>query len=146
MPKSKVRVEVVCYDDRGDPDPPNNFRVEIKVGGHTFIYDPRDNWDLMGCMPEKKAEKIAQEVRNVLGTEIQTTQVNYGFLTPSQRNALTGAGKKLLRLMGDMYIDDTKGPGDDYCWECGHIAPQNEFLSENKCPNSNCPNPENWND
>ena len=69
MPKSEARVEVRCYNDQDDPYPPNNYRVEIEVGGHTFIYDPRDNWELRGCMPKDKAEKIAQKVRNALGTE-----------------------------------------------------------------------------
>lgn len=72
--------------------------------------------------------------------------MNHGVLTLSQRNVLTDAGKKLLRLRGDVYIDDTRGPGDEYCWECGHVAPNEEFVKENKCPNPNCPDPENWND
>ena len=66
MPRSKVQVEVAHYDDIDDPDPPNNYRVEIEVGRHTFIFDPRGNWELRGCMPKEKAEKIAQEVRNAL--------------------------------------------------------------------------------
>lgn len=70
MPNSKVRVEVACYNDRGDPDPPNNYRVEIKIGRHTFLYDWRENYELMGCMPKKKAEKIAQEIRDALGIKI----------------------------------------------------------------------------
>ena len=70
----------------------------------------------------------------------------YGILTASQRNTLMSTGKKLLRLRGDVYIDDTRGPEDEYCWECGHIAPKEEFLKENKCPNPDCPFPKNWND
>jgi len=31
-----VRVEVAFYDDRGDPYPPNNYRVELIVGPHRF--------------------------------------------------------------------------------------------------------------
>jgi len=37
-------------------------------------------------------------------------------------------------------------PGFDYCWECGHIAPVEEFEGRDKCPNPDCPHPENWND
>jgi hypothetical protein len=72
--------------------------------------------------------------------------MNYGVLTHMRRDALISAGKKLLRLRGDKYVDDTKGPGDDFCWECGHIAPKEEFLKENKCPNPDCPHPLMWDD
>lgn len=72
--------------------------------------------------------------------------MNYGVLTTSQRNTLMSTGKKLLRLRGDRYVDDTRVPGDKYCWECGHMAPKEEFLKENKCPNPKCPRPENWGD
>lgn len=54
--------------------------------------------------------------------------------------------KKLLRLKGDRFIPDLRGEGDDYCWECGHIAPKGEFLKSDYCPNSECPHPEDWND
>ncbi len=69
--------------------------------------------------------------------------MDYGVLTPRQRNSIRG---KLLRLKGDRYITDTRSPGDNYCWECGHVAPNEEFVKENKCPNPKCPRPENWND
>ncbi len=143
MSKSEVCVLVRHYNDQDDPYPPNNYRVEIEIGGYTFIYDPRDNWELRGCMPKKRAEKIAQEVRSTLGIETQPAKINYGVLTPQQRNRIHG---KLLRLKGDVYVTDTRGPGDDYCWECGYIAPNEEFVKENKCPNPKCLRPENWND
>jgi len=37
-------------------------------------------------------------------------------------------------------------PGMDYCWECGYVAPYQEFLKNNQCPNPNCPHPKLWND
>lgn len=37
-------------------------------------------------------------------------------------------------------------PGEDYCWECGHIAPLEDFLESDKCPNPECPYPGNWDD
>ena len=37
-------------------------------------------------------------------------------------------------------------PGYDYCWQCGHIAPFEDFLKEDKCPNPSCPRPEFWDD
>jgi hypothetical protein len=37
-------------------------------------------------------------------------------------------------------------PGHDYCWECGHIAPAEEFTKGKRCPNPACPNPHNWDD
>ena len=37
-------------------------------------------------------------------------------------------------------------PYYDYCWECGFVAPAEEFRKKDRCPNPNCPNPSNWND
>ena len=66
-------------------------------------------------------------------------------LAPDQRERLKATGTKLLRLRRDRYVIDTRGPGDDYCWECGHIAPE-EVFRENGCPNPECPKSTNWND
>lgn len=74
--------------------------------------------------------------------------VDYGVLTPKQRDALLAKGKKLLRLRGDRYIDNTRQRPEEecYCWECGYIALEKEFLKENKCPNPDCPDPRMWDD
>lgn len=32
-----IKVEVHSYDDRGDPAPPHNYRVEVTVAGVMFI-------------------------------------------------------------------------------------------------------------
>jgi hypothetical protein len=56
------------------------------------------------------------------------------------------ASQSQLRLRLDRYIADTRKPGDDYCWECGHVAPHTVFVEKNRCPNPSCPNPSNWDD
>jgi len=71
---------------------------------------------------------------------------HFGHLTEVNRDKLTEQGNKLLRLRGDNYVEDTRGSGDDYCWECGHIASREKFAKNNKCPSSNCKRPENWDD
>ncbi|MDP3985304.1 MAG: hypothetical protein Q8P82_00935 [bacterium] len=51
-----------------------------------------------------------------------------------------------LRLRGDdRYVKDTRGEGDEYCWECGHVAPRGQFTASGY-PNPACPNPNNWDD
>lgn len=144
MSKPKVHVKVESYTEFCSGSP-NNYRVEIEIAGHPFVYDGRRG-EHGGHMSKDKAEKIAQEVLNALGTKTcLETRTNYGVLDARQRNALIASGKKLLRLRGDVYVDDTRSPADDYCWECGHEAPREEFTKENKCPNPKCLRPENWN-
>ncbi|MFA5052932.1 MAG: hypothetical protein WC565_02665 [Parcubacteria group bacterium] len=41
---------------------------------------------------------------------------------------------------------DVCTPGDEYCWECGYVAPAEIFFGRDRCPNPNCPHPGNWND
>jgi hypothetical protein len=68
MRKPKVTIEQ--YDDRGDPEPPNNFRVEIDIDGELFFPDPRERPLLLGCEPLAKAEKRAAKVAKALGVEV----------------------------------------------------------------------------
>jgi len=67
-------------------------------------------------------------------------------LTPDQREAKEASGEKLLRLRGDRYIPDTLKEGETYCWQCGYIAPAEEFRKNDRCPNPSCPHPEFWDD
>jgi hypothetical protein len=36
--------------------------------------------------------------------------------------------------------------GKEYCYVCGHVDDVQVFLKENKCPNPECPSPDNWSD
>ena len=67
MSKSKAEVSVEFYDDIGDPDPPNNHRVEIVIGDVTFVpyYLPN-----RGCMTKREANNLRRRVKRAL--------VNYG--------------------------------------------------------------------
>jgi hypothetical protein len=62
---TQIEVTVVHYDDRPDPDPPNNYRVEIAIGEHTFIYDIRRGH--LGCMSKDRADRIAKKVKEAIG-------------------------------------------------------------------------------
>jgi hypothetical protein len=54
--------------------------------------------------------------------------MEYGVLTPRQREALKAAGKKLLRLRGDVYIDDTRIPGEMIiAGSAGILRPKENF-------------------
>jgi len=68
------------------------------------------------------------------------------ILTPEQREQREANGEKLLRLRGDRYVSNTLKKGETYCWQCGYIAPREDFLKENRCPNPSCPRPFLWND
>lgn len=61
---AKPKVQLRCYNDRGDPEPPNNYRVEILIGTTTFVpaYEGRS-----GCMPKDRAVKLFARVRKALG-------------------------------------------------------------------------------
>ncbi len=65
----KPYIEVCCYDDRGDPIPPNNYRPELIVGNHTLHLDPRKYSKRSGCMSKDKANKLAREIAFMLGIE-----------------------------------------------------------------------------
>ncbi len=61
-------------------------------------------------------------------------------------NVVDETGKRKNRLRNDTYIIDKREEGDDYCWECGHVAPQEAFLEHNRCPSPDCPRPGMWDD
>ena len=66
-----------------------------------------------------------------------------------ERNEFLDRGVKLLRLSGiradgDYYVLDTRLQGDDFCCQCGQVAPRVQFLAKNRCPNKYCPRPEHW--
>jgi hypothetical protein len=65
--KPQFLIAIRHYDDRGDPDPPNNARVEIYLGGHTFLYDFRNEPYCSGCVPSERAEAIRRDAWAALG-------------------------------------------------------------------------------
>ena len=54
------RVRVEFYDDRGDPPPPNNYRVELVLGKHRFSKCYGE------FMSKAEAESLATELRELL--------------------------------------------------------------------------------
>jgi hypothetical protein len=62
MPK----VRIAHYDDRGDPSPPNSFRVEISIGRQTYVPIEAAYGEYNGCMPEAKAKKLAEAAAKAL--------------------------------------------------------------------------------
>jgi hypothetical protein len=70
-------------------------------------------------------------------------------LSVDERNLIESKGVKLLRLYdpklsADVYKIDTRKKGDDFCMQCGHVAPKVDFLKDNGCPNPSCQAPEHW--
>ncbi len=106
------------------------------------IIPEEDRNTVITTVSELAAARGSHQVLGELLKNLKKPQM-YGVLTPKERDGISG---KLLRLKGDRYVSDTRGAGDVYCWECGHVAPKEEFLKENKCPNPDCPSPWNWND
>jgi hypothetical protein len=52
-----VKVDVRQYDDRGDPAPPANWRVEVKIAGRLFVPAYDDQF-----MTEAEARSLANRV------------------------------------------------------------------------------------
>lgn len=67
-------------------------------------------------------------------------------LDEQERDLIESMGAKLLRLRGGRYTHDRRGEDDDFCFECGHIAPKFTFEMNDRCPNPDCPHPEFWDD
>ncbi len=59
-----MKVVARCYDDRGDPSPPKNWRVEIELSGRTFEECRGAGW----CT-EEEAKKRVKEIVGALYTE-----------------------------------------------------------------------------
>lgn len=70
-------------------------------------------------------------------------------LSGEERNEFLDRGVKLLRLSGiradgDYYVLDTRLEGDDFCCQCGKVAPKSQFMAKDECPNQHCPRPALW--
>lgn len=65
----KPYVEVCHYDDRGDPNPPNNYRPELVVANLRLLLDFRKYDENRSCMKKEKANSLAKEIASELGIE-----------------------------------------------------------------------------
>lgn len=74
-----VKVEVTHHDDRGDPEPPDNYTVELRIGEHRF------GLAFYAFTNKEKAEKIAAEVRMTLG--IKTTPATVSLSEVEKKRA-----------------------------------------------------------
>jgi hypothetical protein len=67
--EKQIKVVVRCYDDRGDPCPPNNYRPEIIIDGDRYYSGDK------GCMPREKAIEIAKKLAKILDVEFSPEKV-----------------------------------------------------------------------
>ena len=69
--KLKPEVRVRCYDDRGDPLPPNNYRAEVEIGDLVLI-SPYEGQEHLGCVSKRQAEVLARKMARAFGVRVQS--------------------------------------------------------------------------
>lgn len=57
-----IEVVVSHYDDRGDPDPPNNYRAEIRINGQRWVAFDDQRWPVT----KEEADALASRTRTSL--------------------------------------------------------------------------------
>ncbi|MEK6893901.1 MAG: hypothetical protein AABX10_00390 [Nanoarchaeota archaeon] len=78
---NNIQIKVGYYEGaRGDPEPPDNYRVEITIGNHTFVPDLSKSpigYSMYRCGPyttKENANQIAVEIARELGLEAKLAQ------------------------------------------------------------------------
>jgi len=100
---------------------------------HSYIFYASDNFCDTFWFTYRR--RFAQLARNVLqGIKIEKIRLDLMFLEPHEimiRGVRTG---KICPAHNEA------------CWRCGHIAPYEVFMLNNRCPNQGCDCPAAWND